>query len=83
MAYYFESQKITAKFRYRQLEIAIKIFLKEEESVFLIEFEEEQRAITPGQYAVFYHNDICLGGGAIFCTEKNTEYGEPNISIKY
>ena len=54
----------TAKFRYRQHDQDITI-TPHSDGTFHIEFQEPQRAITPGQSVVFYQNDICLGGGII------------------
>ena len=57
------SFECTAKFRYRQPDQKVRVTKKGEGE--LIEFEERQRAVTPGQYAVLYMGDECLGGGLI------------------
>ena len=52
-----------AKFRYRQPEQHVKLYLTE--SGARVEFSKPQRAVTEGQYAVFYDETACLGGGVI------------------
>ena len=55
---------ITAKVRYRAKEAPATLFVKD--GIATVKFDEEQRAITPGQSVVFYIDDnIVLGGGTI------------------
>lgn len=53
----------TAKFRYRQPEQPVHVKIDGERVE--IEFREPQRAVTPGQYAVLYCGERCLGGAVI------------------
>ncbi len=53
----------TAKFRYRQPDQKVHVYVEGDHV--LIEAREKQRAVTPGQYAVLYSGDECLGGGPV------------------
>lgn len=53
-----------AKTRYRMTEQPCTVYPRDKDTV-RVEFDEPQRAITPGQRAVFYDGDIVLGGGVI------------------
>jgi len=56
--------RCSVKTRYRQQDISCQIMPNTDGSL-LVEFDEPQKAVTPGQSAVFYQNEICLGGGII------------------
>ena len=47
----------------------------------IIDFDEPQRAITPGQPAVFYQNDKVVGGGIIETVPENLELKNENILV--
>ena len=53
----------TAKFRYRQPEQKCTVNILPDG--IRVDFFEKQRAITEGQFAVFYEGDRCIGGGVI------------------
>ena len=58
------AQGYAAKTRYRQ-EDAPCNFIAQSEKSFLLDFDDPQWAVTPGQSAVLYDGEICLGGGLI------------------
>ena len=59
-----------AKFRYRQPEQKVHVHINADNTT-VVTFREPQRAITPGQYVVFYDDEYCLGGAVIENVIKN------------
>ena len=58
---------INVKFRYRQVDNPVTIHLLDEDTVELI-YDKPYKSVTPGQAAVFYDGETCLGGGLIDST---------------
>ncbi|MFC0444801.1 tRNA 2-thiouridine(34) synthase MnmA [Pseudidiomarina halophila] len=54
----------TVKTRYRQQDIPCQLTPRADGSV-VVEFDAPVAAVTPGQSAVFYSGEVCLGGGII------------------
>ena len=52
------------KVRYRQADQACEV-VPASDSRLIVNFDEAQRAVAPGQFAVFYDSDRCLGGAVI------------------
>jgi tRNA-specific 2-thiouridylase len=59
-----------AKTRYRQADAACQLHLSAEG--FDLEFSQPQWAVTPGQSAVVYQGEVCLGGGIIHHVDRST-----------
>ncbi len=57
----------TAKFRYRQPDQPVHVFADGQAAH--VAFDTPQRAVTTGQWVVFYDGDVCLGGGPIDAVE--------------
>lgn len=59
-----EPMRCTAKFRYRQPDQGVTV-VPLGGGEFRVDFDEPQKAVTPGQAVVFYDGEVCLGGGTI------------------
>jgi tRNA-specific 2-thiouridylase len=59
-----EAGNYAAKTRYRQADAPCSF--KVTDNGFSLSFPEAQWAVTPGQSAVLYDGDVCLGGGIIY-----------------
>ena len=56
--------RCTVKLRYRQPDHGVTVHLRENNTCEVV-FDEPERAVTPGQFAVFYDGDVCIGAGTI------------------
>lgn len=61
-----EPMRVQAKIRHRHEPAAALLSPGKEEGTAHLLFDEPQRAVTPGQAAVFYQDDEVVGGGWIF-----------------
>ncbi len=56
--------KCTAKFRYLAPDEQVTLSINQANQLF-VKFDQPSMAVTPGQFAVFYQKDICIGSGVI------------------
>ncbi|TAP36969.1 tRNA 2-thiouridine(34) synthase MnmA [Alteromonas sp. KUL42] len=59
-----QPMRAVVKTRYRQADIPCTITPTGDDTI-EVHFDEPQKAVTPGQSAVFYNEEVCLGGGII------------------
>lgn len=59
-----------AKFRYRQVDNAVFLEWLDEQTL-KVSYPQGVRAVTPGQAAAFYEDEVCVGGGFIDTVYKD------------
>ena len=69
-----ETLRCTCKYRYRQADQPVDATLQENGTL-LLRSLEPQRAVTPGQSAVLYQGEKCIGGAVV---EKVLDAGKTN-----
>ncbi len=62
----------TAKFRYRSKDIPVQLEYLENGEI-KVNYKEGCKAVTPGQFCVFYQGEECLGSGIIKSVWKDDE----------
>jgi tRNA-specific 2-thiouridylase len=62
---------VAGKTRYRQADAAVRV--EATAGGFIARFETPQWAVTPGQSAVVYDGEVCLGGGVITAIGSESE----------
>lgn len=69
---------VNVKFRYRQQDNPVSIE-RYSEDLLLLRYPQQVASVTPGQQAVFYQDDVCLGGAVIEKTLIDAEDLEERI----
>ncbi len=72
--------RLNAKTRYRQTDQSCTLLSIDETGCEVV-FDQPQRAVTPGQSVVFYHEDECLGGAVIDTVRSATPIPEPLAEV--
>ncbi|KAI0693356.1 tRNA-specific 2-thiouridylase [Cytidiella melzeri] len=62
-----EGFKARVQFRHRMADVACTVRRRQRDGLIEIQFDEDQKAIAPGQVAAVYDGDWCLGSGTIVC----------------
>ena len=71
-----EGKPYTAKFRYRQKDVPVTLEFIGDDKI-KVNYPQGERAVTPGQAAVIYDGEVCLGGALIdevYFNEERRKY---------
>jgi tRNA-specific 2-thiouridylase len=75
------TERVTVKIRYKSPEVDATLTHLAENGAFQIDFDEPQRAVTPGQAAVIYRGDRMIGGGVVDEAIRNIETASKNAAL--